>query len=48
MSLNINFVADKMLKRRGILVKPGQGIVNCIPLGIVTTSAFIFSEDEAL
>jgi hypothetical protein len=30
------------------LVKPGQGIVNCIPLGIVTIFAFIFSEEEAL
>ena len=30
------------------LVKLGQEIVNCIPLGIVTTSAFVFSEDEAL
>lgn len=30
------------------MVKPGQGIVNCIPLGIVTTFAFIISEDEAL
>jgi hypothetical protein len=44
MSININFVADKMLKWKGDLVKPGQGIVNCIPLGIVPTSTFIISE----
>jgi hypothetical protein len=30
------------------LVKLGQEIVNCIPLGIVTTSTFSFSEDDAL
>ena len=30
------------------LVKLGKGIVNCIPLGIVTAFAFILSEDGAL